>query len=234
MTQTFQRGQRQWKVHRRWDKPIIEQGSDEIRLQLMKDAKKWPFLNGDVFLESNAGGGDFKTTLSYGNHKTGCEPDSYCCQSRVDEEDSVTSNVVLLYGHTKPSSKYKDMRIDSERFKEHFQAWRSLEQLTKYMNAKNLQHGFIITDEEIVVLRLSKRSRDLSEIRQPVSQSSEQQAVQTSRSEPSQLIEEDNAKFLSTLDQIENHTNPSAFPCKECSINKPLKKVIQYLNLRTQ
>ncbi|CAF9905258.1 MAG: hypothetical protein GOMPHAMPRED_003094 [Gomphillus americanus] len=212
-----------WKVHQKWNEPIIEQALEETRFQLLKDGKERRFLHGEVFLETNAGDGDFKITLPHKNHKTTrCKPDWYCCQSRIDEEDPATSRIMLLYGDTKPSSKFKGMWVESETVKEQVQAWRSLEQLTKYMNAKNLQYGFIITDEELVVLRLSKRPRDISEIRQSYGQSFAQQASQTSGSEYSQLIAEDRARSPATLDQADANSNASRR--KQRSISKLTRK----------
>lgn len=160
-------------VVRHWNQMIVKQALENTRIALEVDQKDAPFLKGKVVFEENTGCGHFYTIL-HGNvqKRSLCKPDWWCFQRVKDDFNADPEEIVLLYGDSKPSKKFHSTWIESDHLAKETKALRSLEQLTKYMNAKDLQYSFIISDVELVPIRLSKRPRDMSTIHQHDTQSS--------------------------------------------------------------
>ncbi|KAI1503358.1 hypothetical protein F5X99DRAFT_375878 [Biscogniauxia marginata] len=156
-----------------WNEKVVQRALDGTRDILMKNQLKGPLSRGVIHFTKNDGEGHIPNEL--GNLQ---KPD-WCVYQKKAGDKAPFGNIVP--GDCKPAKKWKSEWInsDDERLKQ--KARRVVQQITKYMYLGKTRYGFVISEEELVPVRLSMfhRQKDALEGR-IIADHQEQQIADTS------------------------------------------------------
>ncbi|KAI1399237.1 hypothetical protein F4819DRAFT_426964 [Hypoxylon fuscum] len=157
-----------------WNQKVVQRALHGTRDILIKNQLKGPLSRGVIYFAKNDGEGHMR--CERGNVQ---RPDWCVYQKKPAEKKVRFDNIVP--GECKPAKKWKSEWInsDDERLKK--KARKALQQITKYMYLGKTRYGFIISEEELVPVRLSMfyRQKDALEGR-VVAEHREQQIADTS------------------------------------------------------
>ncbi|KAI1123485.1 hypothetical protein F5Y10DRAFT_251779 [Nemania abortiva] len=136
-----------------WNEKVVQHVLDGTQPILHREMPNSSFGDGKIYFTDNRGQANI-SDITTGNAQ---KPD--WCLYRKREEGLVEQSRNLLPGDTKPAKKWKSEWITSIDVVEKRKAYQVLTQLTKYMRLGNTRYGFVISEEEIVALRLSTFNR---------------------------------------------------------------------------
>jgi hypothetical protein len=117
-----------------------------------------PFDDGKIYFAKNRGQGHLKD----GNGKVS-KPD-WCLYQKTEDLEVEDHYGNLFPGDIKPAKKWKADWINSPRLHEKKKADLVLEQLTKYMCLADTRYGFVLSEEELVAMRISRFQRDIESL----------------------------------------------------------------------
>ncbi|KAH6645472.1 hypothetical protein BKA67DRAFT_664546 [Truncatella angustata] len=132
-----------------WNEKLVQNALDGTREALMATQLNERLAKGVVHFKKNNGQGhipDEKGILQ--------QPD-WCVYQKGKEDYDKRRFANLVPGDSKPASKWKSDWIDCEDATLKRHAKLVMQQVTKYMYLGNTRYGFVISEEELVPLRLS-------------------------------------------------------------------------------
>ncbi|KAI1212631.1 uncharacterized protein F4807DRAFT_343538 [Annulohypoxylon truncatum] len=130
-----------------WNEPVVQHSLDGTGKALMATEFKEYLVKGTLHFMTNTGEGDVPRK---GKRKQ--EPD-WCVYQEGQKVNDVHIN--LVPGDSKPASKWKSEWIKSRDAGKRRRANLVLQQITKYMWLRKTRYGFVISEEELVPVRLS-------------------------------------------------------------------------------
>ena len=139
----------------RWNESVVNhalKGTQDIIRRMQPGG---PMIRGRLRFTKNAGQVKLKNEKPERNEHP-VKPD-WC----VQEIQNRGKPINLVLGDTKPASKWKSEWINSEDEVLKHKGRKSLKQVTKYLYLGKTRYGFLLTDEELVPVRLSKSFRNL-------------------------------------------------------------------------
>lgn len=135
-----------------WNEPVLRHVFEGTHDILCKTKHATSFRQGKLNLEANTGRGNVK------NQKGKEQEPDWCVYQEVPELEPFYPNIVP--GETKPSKKWKSEWVNSKKPAEKKMAYHAMSQITKYMWESRTRYGFIISEEELVLVRLSVFMRE--------------------------------------------------------------------------
>ena len=151
-----------------WNEAVLDHVLRGTQEKLLLKQPGGPLSGGELYFTRNKGQGDVKD--HYGEWQ---RPDWGIYQEQQDGEEPVT----LVPGDTKVSWKWKSEWLKSKEEEEKKKGLGAIEQITKYMYLKRTRYGFIITDKELVPVRLTEVSRDMEAAKQQVERQYQKQVL---------------------------------------------------------
>ena len=139
----------------RWNESVVQSALDETQERLEQIQSSSLANTGKLHFTKNVGQCNILD-----EKKRRQRPD--LCVYQEGRHDLSGKFVNLVPGEIKTASKWKSEWIDSDHKPSRKQARKSLAQVTKYLTCEGTRYGFILTDEELVPIRLSKALRDAS------------------------------------------------------------------------
>ena len=131
-----------------WNEPIVEHALDGTHERLCAMYPEGSLCSGKLHFMKNDGRGHVQDKNG-NNHK----PDWCVFQEQVSGD--VKLDVKLVFGDTKPARKFRSRYIKETGASQHRESFYPLEQITKYMWLGKTRYGFLLTEEELVLVRLS-------------------------------------------------------------------------------
>jgi hypothetical protein len=131
-----------------WSEEVVQHTLNGTREVLMKDHLGEPLSRKKVYFTKNNGQRNILNELGIRQ-----KPD-WCVYQRQQEDDEPVTNIVP--GDCKSAKKWKSEWINSDSKRLKKAARRVTQQITKYMFLGNTRYGFVISEEELVLVRLSK------------------------------------------------------------------------------
>ncbi|KAI1345573.1 hypothetical protein F5Y01DRAFT_320622 [Xylaria sp. FL0043] len=174
------------KIAALWNEPVVQQALDGTHELLSETYPDVPFIEGKIQFIENDGRGNIVDEK--GKQQ---KPDWMVYQ--VGQRGTTVDN--LIPGDCKPAAKWKSewLNGDSETLKK--KAHWVLRQATKYMCLGNKRYSFILSEEELVPMRLSIYTRDLEVKSRRFFRSRESQVVTSSRMFEESDTEEDEGRL---------------------------------------
>ena len=127
-----------------WSEPVVNHALSGTQEKLrLKDPER-PLGGGELHFLKNDGRGDLKDEKGK-KHK----PDWFFFQKQADGDHK------LVFGDMKPAKKFSSQDINSKDPQKKQDSKYALEQITKYLWLGKTRYGFLLTDEELVLVRLS-------------------------------------------------------------------------------
>ncbi|KAI1199386.1 hypothetical protein F5X97DRAFT_322578 [Nemania serpens] len=136
-----------------WNEKVVQHVLDGTQAVLNQKIPDGSFAGGQLYFTRNCGEGHIL------NEKGILQKPDWCLY-RVTEDAEVGMHKNLLPGDIKPAKKWKSEWIKSSKPSLKRKADLVLAQITKYMSLGNTRYGFILSEEELVAMRLSKFIRD--------------------------------------------------------------------------
>ncbi|KAI2633061.1 hypothetical protein GGS26DRAFT_65781 [Hypomontagnella submonticulosa] len=136
-----------------WNEKVVQHVLNGTRSILHQELPDGPFNNGKIYFTKNRGQGHIKDGRGVRQ-----KPD-WCLYQKGGVADAECYRN-LLPGDIKPAKKWKSIWIESSDQDEKKKADLVLAQITKYMSLGNTRYGFILSEEELVAMRLSRFIRD--------------------------------------------------------------------------
>lgn len=136
-----------------WTEPVVQHALSGTQKVLSDSQPDGPFTRGKIYFLKNTGRGHVK------NEKGKDQKPDWCVyqKGQVEGDGELVAN--LVPGDTKPARKWKSAWINSTDETTRRRAKLVLQQITKYMYLGNTRYGFILSEEELVPVRLSKYLR---------------------------------------------------------------------------
>lgn len=138
-----------------WNEKVVQHAIDGTRKLLHERLPDGPFAGGKIYFVKNNGPGHLKD--KDGNVS---KPD-WCLYQKTDAAETEDYYGNLLPGDVKPAKKWKSEWINSPNRSQKKKADLVLAQITKYMCLADTRYGFILTEEELVTMRISRYERDI-------------------------------------------------------------------------
>ncbi|KAI1110998.1 hypothetical protein F5Y14DRAFT_427135 [Nemania sp. NC0429] len=136
-----------------WNEKVVQHVLDGTQGILNQKLPGGCFAGGPLYFTRNCGEGHIR------NEKGILQKPDWCLyQATENAEPRVYKN--LLPGDIKPAKRWKSEWINSPKPSLKRKADLVLAQITKYMALGNTRYGFILSEEELVAMRLSKFIRD--------------------------------------------------------------------------
>jgi hypothetical protein len=135
------------KLAEQWNEKVVQHALKGACERLEATRFKKYLAKGAVHFSSNTGAGDVLDE----NSRTQ-RPD-WCVYQKCDEVDGRFAN--LVPGDSKPAAKWQAQWIDSGDSTEKRRAYLAMQQITKYMWLCKTRYGFLISEKELVPVRLS-------------------------------------------------------------------------------
>ena len=139
----------------RWNEPVVQSALDGTQERLDEIQSNGPGNTGRLQFTKNVGQCNI-----FDERNRRQRPD--LCIYQEGRHDPSGKFVNLVPGEIKTARKWKSEWIDTHHKPSKKQARKSLTQVTKYLTCEGTRYGFILTDEELVPIRLSKALRDIS------------------------------------------------------------------------
>ncbi|KAK8096001.1 hypothetical protein PG999_014023 [Apiospora kogelbergensis] len=139
-----------------WNEEVVQHALRGTQQLLHRKLPEGPFDDGHIYFRQNHGQGHIPN--QDGQHQ---KPD-WCVYQKKDEQ-STKPCPNLLPGDIKPAKKWKSEWITSSDPTMRRKAYLVLNQITKYMYLGGRRYGFILSEEELVAVRLSMFTRDPEE-----------------------------------------------------------------------
>jgi hypothetical protein len=132
-----------------WTEKLVQHGLDGTRESLMAGPLKEHLKKGTIHFAKNTGIGHIP------NEKGDMQKPDWCVWQEGHEKRGMKSFTYLVPGDSKPAAKWQSSWIGCDDGQDRRKADRVLQQLAKYMYLAQTQYGFVISEEELVPLRLS-------------------------------------------------------------------------------
>lgn len=136
-----------------WTEKMVQHGLDGTRKPLMESQFKKYLAKGTVHFIKNTGKGNIP------NEKGNLQKPDWWIYQKGQGNDGKDEFTYLVPGDSKPATKWQSewIECDDELLKR--KADLVIQQLTKYMYLSQTRYGFVISEEELVPLRLSTFDR---------------------------------------------------------------------------
>ncbi|KAI1164687.1 hypothetical protein F5B18DRAFT_614039 [Nemania serpens] len=136
-----------------WNEKVVQHVLDGTQSILNQKLPGGSFADGQLYFTRNCGEGHIT------NEKGILQKPDWCLYLATDDSEvGVYKN--LLPGDIKPAKRWKSEWINSSKPGLKRKANLVLAQITKYMSLGNTRYGFMLSEEELVAMRLSKFIRD--------------------------------------------------------------------------
>ncbi|KAI1878222.1 uncharacterized protein JN550_000404 [Neoarthrinium moseri] len=135
-----------------WNEPVLRHVFQGTHDALGRPKHASAFRRGRIHLEMNTGRGNVKNPKGRDQ-----EPD-WCVYQKVPGLEPFYPNIVP--GDSKPAKKWKSAWVNSKKPVQRRKADYVIRQMTKYMWEAKTRYGFIISEEELVPVRLSVFPRE--------------------------------------------------------------------------
>ncbi|KAH6648044.1 hypothetical protein BKA67DRAFT_579274 [Truncatella angustata] len=135
-----------------WNEPVLRHVFEGTYKAICEEIPQEAFRRGIICLEKNTGRGHVK-----GVNGKNQMPD-WCAYQRKPGQGPYFPNIVP--GDSKPAGKWKSEWIDSKTHSLRRKAHHVMVQITKYMWEARTRYGFILSEEELVLVRLSAYPRE--------------------------------------------------------------------------
>ncbi|KAI0376490.1 hypothetical protein F5Y04DRAFT_210840 [Hypomontagnella monticulosa] len=136
-----------------WNEEVVQHVLNGTRSILHQKLPDGPFNDGKIYFTRNLGQAHIKDGKGIYQR-----PDWCLYQQKGVAKTKRHKN--LLPGDIKPAKKWKSEWINSSKETEKRKANLVLAQIAKYMFLGNTRYGFVLSEEELVAMRLSKFTRD--------------------------------------------------------------------------
>jgi hypothetical protein len=134
-----------------WNEPVVQHALSGTQKILCDSQPNSPFHRGEIHFMRNTGQGHIK------NRKGRKQKPDWCVFLRGEEGMQGPVNLVnLVPGDSKPAKKWNSEWIKSPNITERRKAKAVLQQIVKYMYLAKTRYGFILSEQELVPMRLSR------------------------------------------------------------------------------
>ncbi|KAI0543205.1 hypothetical protein GGR58DRAFT_451120 [Xylaria digitata] len=182
------------KIAALWNEPVVQYALDGTYELLSKTYPNVPFFRGKIQFTENDGRGHIVDEK--GNQQ---KPDWMVYQ--MGQEGTIVDN--LLPGDCKPATKWKSEWLNSHNKPLKKKANWVLRQVTKYMCLSNKRYSFILSEEELVPVRLSTYVRGCDAVGKRVSDNRYQQVTTSGdnfeESDPEDRVHSDAGSDISRI-----------------------------------
>lgn len=138
-----------------WNEKVVQHAIDGTQKLLHDKLPDGPFAGGKIYFVKNNGPGHLKD--EDGNVS---KPD-WCLYQKTDATEAEDYCGNLLPGDVKPAKKWKSEWINSSNLSQKRKSDLVLAQITKYMCLADTRYGFVLSEEELVAMRISRYERDI-------------------------------------------------------------------------
>ena len=136
-----------------WNEAVVKHALKGTQERICSKQPDGPLDAGKLRFTKNVG----QVSVSKAKGKNRHKPDWCVYQEGQNNEKPIN----IVPGEIKPATKWKSKWIKSRNKQQKKKAMEPVQQLTKYMRLGQTRYGFLLTDEELVPVRLSKRWRDM-------------------------------------------------------------------------
>ncbi|KAI3325368.1 hypothetical protein HD806DRAFT_520986 [Xylariaceae sp. AK1471] len=137
-----------------WNMKVVQHALDGTRKTLMANHFKEYLAKGTLHLTKNTGQGHLP------NEKGKLQKPDWCIYQKGQGNHDKAKFTYLVPGDSKPAKKWQSDWIECDDKPLRRKAGLVIQQLTKYMYLAQTRYGFIISEEELVPLRLSTFDRN--------------------------------------------------------------------------
>ncbi|KAL1854922.1 hypothetical protein Daus18300_011242 [Diaporthe australafricana] len=138
-----------------WNEKVVQHVIDGTQKLLHDKLPDGPFDCGKIYFVKNKGQGHLKD--GDGNVS---KPD-WCLYQKTEAAEKEDYYGNLLPGDIKTAKKWKADWINSSNLRQRKKADPVLAQITKYMCLADTRYGFVLSEEELVAMRISRYERDI-------------------------------------------------------------------------